>query len=231
MWLTFTQLLASALGGYLAGRLRTRWEGLHADEVYFRDTAHGFLSWAVAALATAVLLTSVIGSILGTGVQAGASAIGGVGAAAAESAMAPNNESNSASGSPMGYFIDTLFRRPVAGNDASGPVDASTLSEVSRIFMNASRTQPMPPEDVRYVGQLIASRTGLSQADAEKRVTQTYAQAQARLNQLEESTREMTDKARQASAYGAIWLFVSLLVGAFIASFAATLGGRERDNY
>lgn len=76
LWLTLTQVLASALGGTLAGRLRTRWTEVHADEVYFRDTAHGFLAWAVASLATAALLTSAIGSIVGAGVQAGASASG-----------------------------------------------------------------------------------------------------------------------------------------------------------
>lgn len=72
LWLTLTQLLASAMGGYLAGRLRTKWTEVHADEVYFRDTAHGFLAWAIASLSTAALLTSVIRSILSGGVQAGA---------------------------------------------------------------------------------------------------------------------------------------------------------------
>ena len=57
LWLTFTQLVASGMGGYLAGRLRTKWVAVHTDEVYFRDTAHGFLAWAIAALATAALLT------------------------------------------------------------------------------------------------------------------------------------------------------------------------------
>ena len=73
LWLTFTQLVASGMGGYLAGRLRTKWVAVHTDEVYFRDTAHGFLTWAIAALATAALLTSVIGSIVNSGFQAGAS--------------------------------------------------------------------------------------------------------------------------------------------------------------
>ena len=70
VWLTLTQLIASGLGGYLAGRLRTRWLAAQPDEVYFRDTAHGFLAWAIASLATAALLTSVIGSITGAGLQA-----------------------------------------------------------------------------------------------------------------------------------------------------------------
>ncbi|MBU2411037.1 MAG: hypothetical protein KKC79_20600, partial [Gammaproteobacteria bacterium] len=72
-WLTFTQIAASGLGGYLAGRLRSKWAGLHTDEVYFRDTAHGFLAWGVATLVTAAMLTSAIGSIVGAGAKAGAS--------------------------------------------------------------------------------------------------------------------------------------------------------------
>ena len=81
LWVTLTPLLACAMGGYIAGRLRTRWVGAQTDEIYFRDTAHGFLAWAVASLATAVLLTSVIGSIVGA--QAGASVAGGFAARAA----------------------------------------------------------------------------------------------------------------------------------------------------
>ena len=84
------------MGGYLAGRLGTRWTEVHTDEVYCRDTAHGFLALALASLATAALMTSVIGSILSGGVQAEASMIGGfasmassaVGGAAASARMA-----------------------------------------------------------------------------------------------------------------------------------------------
>ena len=60
-WLAFTQIVAYGMGGYLAGRLRTKWVSVHTDEVYFRDTAHGFLTWALASLLCATLLTSVIG--------------------------------------------------------------------------------------------------------------------------------------------------------------------------
>ncbi|HEX3141453.1 MAG TPA: hypothetical protein VHQ87_15450, partial [Rhizobacter sp.] len=75
-WVAFTQLAASGVGGYLAGRLRTRWSDLAGDEVFFRDTAHGFLAWAVASVASAALLASVSGAIVGSGLQAGASAAG-----------------------------------------------------------------------------------------------------------------------------------------------------------
>ncbi|MBT3068918.1 hypothetical protein KKO72_19080 [Rhodoferax sp. U11-2br] len=251
VWLTFTQLLASAMGGYLAGRLRTKWTGVHTDEVYFRDTAHGFLAWAVASLATAALLTSVIGSILGSGMQAGASMVGGAASsasAAASAGMVPNQDTQ-----PMGYFVDSLFRRPGAaapelvptapatgaitatpsaatiGSDVMARSSDQDSAEVSRIFMQASLAEVLPPEDMRYVGQLVAQRTGLSQQDAEKRVTHVYAKAQAKVRDAEVAARDAADKARKASAYSALWLFVSLLIGAFVASWAATYGGRQRD--
>lgn len=231
LWLTLTQLLASAMGGYLAGRLRTKWTEVHSDEVYFRDTAHGFLAWAVASLATAALLTSVIGSILSGNVQAGST----VGSAAASARTAQGNDAG-----PMGYFIDSLFRRdaaaPAAGTsgsaigwDAMERASSKDAAEVSRIFMNVSRSEPLPTEDIRYVGQIVAQRTGLSQQEAEKRVTDVYAKAQAKVLDTEVTARDAADKARKASAYSALWLFVSLLIGAFVASLAATFGGRGRD--
>lgn len=242
LWLTLTQLLSSAMGGYLAGRLRTKWLDTHTDEVYFRDTAHGFLSWAVASLATAVLLTSAIGSILSGSVQAGASVVGGVAntATLAAGGFAASGKMASGESGPMAYFVDSLFRRDgsaeaAPSTSAALPVEASErtmtrdAAEVSRIFTNISRSEPLPAEDIRYVGQLVAQRTGLSQQDAEKRVTTLYARAQARLNAAEVATKEAADKARQASAYAALWIFVSLLGGAFIASLAATFGGRRRD--
>src|SRR6187397_2421655 len=71
VWVTLVQLLASVLGGYLAGRLRTRWVTVRTDEVFFRDTAHGFLAWAVATLLMATLLSSAAGSALSAGLKAG----------------------------------------------------------------------------------------------------------------------------------------------------------------
>lgn len=258
LWLSFTQIAASGMGGYLAGRLRTKWAGVHTDEVYFRDTAHGFLAWAVATLLTAALLSSVVGSIAGAGAQAGATVVGGAATAAtaatAGGAAGAASQAGSDTGSgPMGYFIDSLFRRDpgsaapatsavsdgsaaptnTAGMTGStGSADrnaAATNTEVSRIFLNSIRTGALPPEDAKYVGQVVAQRTGLSQQDAEKRVTDTYAKAQAALKDAQAKAREAADAARKASAYGALWLVVSMLIGAFVASFAATYGGRRRD--
>ncbi|MCE9968394.1 hypothetical protein LZ620_05115, partial [Aeromonas salmonicida] len=172
VWLTLTQLLSSAMGGYLAGRLRTKWMDAHTDEVYFRDSAHGFLAWAVASLATAVLLTSVIGSILNGGIQAGSAMVSG---AANTATVAAGGFKTSGSGEdgPMAYFVDSLFRRngstaaanstgSLLATDASGRTMANEASEVGRIFMNVSRTDPLPAEDIEYVGQLVAQRTSMS---------------------------------------------------------------------
>jgi hypothetical protein len=239
LWLTITQLLAAGLGGYIAGRLRTRWLSTPTDEVYFRDTAHGFLAWAVSALMTAALLSSMIGSIVGVGMKtagtaAAVTAGGATAAAGAEVAKYSNNE-------PTKYYIDSLFRTdvnaPVAMTpDQSGtmaPVDqpppADPDAEVSRMFMNSLRTGPLPPEDVRYAGQIVSQRTGLPQPEAEKRVVDTYSQMQAKLHDAEIAAKDAADKARKASIYASLWFFISLLIGAFCASFAATYGGRQRD--
>ena len=246
VWITLTQLLASGMGGYLAGRLRTKWVAVHTDEVFFRDTAHGFLAWAVASLATAALLTSTIGSIVGSGVQAGASVVGGAataalsaGAAGAAAAGSAGNEStrSEAGSGPMNYFVDSLFRKdaaaggatPAAASGAAESGPPAPTAEVTRILLNSVRSGALPAEDARYVAQVVAQRTGLSQADAEKRVNDTYTRIQTKLRDAEATAREAADKARKASAYAALWLFVSLLIGAFVASLAATFGGRQRD--
>ncbi len=242
LWITLTQLLASAMGGYLAGRLRTKWIATHTDEVYFRDTAHGFLAWGVATLATATLLTSVIGSIVSGGVQAGATVAGGAAATAvaataggAAATAGKESTSDNENGS-MKYFVDSLFRRDV-NSEASVPArvserndqGAATAAEVTRIFINSIRTDALPADDVRYVGQVVAQRTGLTQQEAEKRVTDTYARVKAKLQDTETTAREMADKARKASAYAALWMVIALLGGAFVASWAAVYGGRRRD--
>lgn len=215
LWVTFTQLVASGMGGYLAGRLRTKWVDTQRDEVFFRDTAHGFLAWAVSSLVTAALLTSAMGAMTNRGVQAVASVV-----------VADASKSEG----PQAYFIDTLFRRDGdALKTAAPPATPAPLSEVSRIFMATLQTGTLPPQDVRYVGQLVAQRTGLPQPEAEKRVTDTYARAQTHLRDAQTAMTQAADTARKTSAYVSLWLFISLLSGAFAASLAATLGGRQRD--
>lgn len=236
-WVTFISLAASGIGGYLAGRLRTKWSGLHTAEAYFRDTAHGFLAWAVATLLAVAMVSSAVGSAVSAGAKAGATVLGGA-ASAAMSAGAAGVGAGSGDGSeagdgPMGYFVDSLFRAPVSANSPVSPMAAGSgappAQEVYRIFANSVRMGELAPDDAQYVGQLIAQQTGISQQEAQKRVTDAFTKVQQGIDEAKEKAKVAADKARKATAYGSLWLVFSLLIGAFVASFAATMGGRRRD--
>lgn len=248
VWITVTQILAAGMGGYLAGRLRVKWAGVDVDEVYFRDTAHGFLAWAVASLATAALLTSAVGSIISGGVQTAASLTGGAATTAITAGVAAagndNNMSDNAHGSAAGvmsYFIDSLFRKDSNQSSATSTKQnmvttdsaqqTSTNAEVARIFVNAMSMKTLPPSDLTYISKLVAKQTGLTQPEAEKRVYDLYAELQTKKQNAEIAAKDAADKARKATIYATLWLFVSLLMGAFSASLAATWGGRVRDAY
>lgn len=265
--ITLISLAASALGGYLAGRLRTRWFNTPNDEVYFRDTAHGFLSWAMATLGTAALLTGVIGSIVGGGVKAGASVAEGAATVAtgvaASGAAAALIENNSEGDATLPYLLDSLLRKdatassaavsqqpiinqetPAEGQPALAPAPApaaekneaasttqndANKGELMRIFVHGIATDSLPQDDVQYAGQLVAQATGIDQRAAEQRVTDAFTTLRQKLEDAETATRAAADKAREASAYTSLWLFISLLSGAFIASLMAVFGGRQRD--
>lgn len=232
LWLAFTQIAASAIGGYMSGRLRVKWASVHTDEVYFRDTAHGFLAWAVASLATAALLTSAIGGVL-----AGGAKVAGTTAAIASATGIQAGMGGSASG----YFIDALFRPAPNPGAATPPADASMSSpgnvapdaaqraEVARIFAYALRRGSLSDADKTYLAQVLAKRNGMSQADAEKRVNDIYIAYSKAVAQAENNAKAAAQKASKAAAYSALWMFIALLCGAFVASLCATFGGRMRD--
>lgn len=106
---------------------------------------------------------------------------------------------------------------------------AFAFGDVTRIFAQALRTGTLPQEDERYIGQLIAQRTDLSQQEAQQRVSSGFQNVQSTLQQAETTARETADEARKASAWAALWMFVTLLMGAFAASWMAVVGGRQRD--
>ncbi|MGJ7490356.1 hypothetical protein [Variovorax sp. ZT4R33] len=231
-WITFTQVAASGLGGYLAGRLRAKWSSIRTDEARFRDTAHGFLAWGAATLVTAALLMSAAGATLGAGVRAGASLAGGAVSTAASAMGASRSSDDSASG-PMGYWVDGLMRKepgaPAAGQTDTAPQGQVPTAELGRIFAASLRSGSMTPEDNRYVAQIVAQRTGISQQDAEKRVTDMFARAKASTDEAVTKTKAAADAARKTAAYGSLWLFIALVIGALVAAYCATLGGRARD--
>jgi hypothetical protein len=203
-WLILTQIIASAMGGYLAGRLRTKWANIHTDEVYFRDTAHGFLVWAVGLVITAAFLTSAAISMLG-GTQLSATGPG------------RTTGDQAAQLDPNAYFVDTLFRSD--RRTTPDQSDVYTRGETGRIFANGLRQKDLPSADKNYLAKLVAAKAGLSQTEADKRVSDVFAQAQ-----------QAADTARKALAHSLYWTFLALLIGAFCASFAATIGGKQRDH-
>ncbi len=303
IWVCVTQVLTSGLGGYLAGRLRHRWPAVHVDETYFRDTAHGFLSWALATLATAALFAAVLPA---------AEHAGGRMAAQAGSAglLTDRGDANAAVNQwPVGYYVDALFRPPVqssasspvpsapagtsaapaisapassaasssassATSNASAPIapvlspapnsdaasgaivtpvatpalaaiatsepptatsgpSASGLPpkhEVTRIFMNSLATNDsLSAADIAYVATIVSRYTGMSPQAAQVRVAATYSQLQQKMIAIEGAAKDAANRARRASVSAALWLFVSLLMGAFSACFMAVFGGRLRD--
>jgi hypothetical protein len=227
IWISLTQLLASGIGGYMAGRLRVKWATVHNDEVYFRDTAHGMLAWAVATLLTAALFGSALTSAMSGAASAGA----GVAKTAATTAgaaggMAAKDGNPGGIGNPGEYFSDMLMRsdKPLA------EANANPRAEVGRIFATSIHNGSLAADDRTYLAQTVAARTGMAQADAEKRVDDVYARMTAAAEKAKAAAKDAADKARKAAATAALWLTVSLLIGAFVASWAATFGGRLRDN-
>jgi hypothetical protein len=215
VWLIIVQWLSSAMGGYLAGRLRTKWADIHTGEVFFRDTVHGFLAWALASVLVAAFATSSVTSAVSTAGRAISNVAGSAASTATQVAANQSSDSN-------GYFLDSLFRKDQPDANASSQ---DARAEAGRILARAIANGNLDPGDRTYLAKLVAARTGISQQDAEKRIDDTAAQMKA----AEEKAKQAADAARKASASASFYLFFSMLIGAFIASAAGALGGSQRD--
>src|SRR5476651_1207409 len=123
VWLIFMQVVSSSMGGYLAGRLRTKWANVHTDEVYFRDTAHGFLTWAVALVVTAAFLTSAATYMVGGDARGTASA-----------------RSDQTVDGAERYYIDQLYRAEPVAIPAVAQADAALRAEAGTILAHSIRT-------------------------------------------------------------------------------------------
>jgi hypothetical protein len=213
IWLIIVQWVSSGLGGYLTGRLRTKWAGVHTHEVFFRDTAHGFLAWAVAAVIGAAILASAVSSLLSGGAHVARTIASGAAEGGSQGAVQEN---------ALAYYVDSLFRSDHPDANAR---DQDVRAETTRILATGIRNGDVPAADKTYLAQLVAGRTGVSQADAEKRVDDVIAKLKA----AETKARQLADATRKAGAYLSIFTGVTMLIGAFIAAAAAALGGRHRD--
>ena len=199
IWLVVLQWLSSGIGGYIAGRLRTSWAGLHTHEVSFRDTTHGVVAWAVAAVLSAAVLAGAASGLVGS-VASGTSQ-----GAARNPATAP---------SP--YIVESLFRTNRADMGEAGQ---DPRAEASRIL--ASGLVPgsnVSDDDRTYLARLVEARTGRSQDEARRQVDDAITKV-----------RQTADAARKATRDLALCTGFSMLIGAFIAGVAANIGGHHRD--
>jgi hypothetical protein len=227
VYLVLVAVMSSAIGGYLSARLRTKWVGIHTNEAFFRDTAHGFVAWAFATIISATVLGTAITHL--------------VAGAASATASAGQSAANS---NPAQVYVDRLFRREspagsnapasgtAPGSDAgtvSGPQspapgtstgpNPATRAEVTRLWpASIQADEGLAAADRTYIARLVATNAGLNQADAEKRVDEVVQQAKAD-----------ADRLRRNGAQFAFWMTAALLFGAFAASLAAAEGGQHRD--
>ena len=256
IWLVVVQWIASGLGGYLAGRLRNH-AADPVDERFFRDTVSGFLAWALATLVVAGLLASVVSAIVGTGTQATATVAAGAASAAGSAAQgAASNPANPLAyyvdtlyrpANPAAPATATATPAPTAGTAAPAtptPAVAGTMpaptaggtstsggdltavdAETTRIFTNGLMQSQFPQADEDYLASVVAARTGVSADQAKQRVND----AVTALEKAKTDAQTAADNARKAAAHLALYTFLSLIVGAFIAATAAALGGSHRD--
>lgn len=231
IFLIVVAMLSSTIGGYVAGRLRPHWTTVHSSERYFRDSAHGLVTWAVATIAVATILGSAMTAVIGT---TGA----GLAVAGAQ---------------PADMYVDTLLRTSPAGRAAAADAPAPTPADTQQATAPVENSQIAPSlqggtlparretpvdrasiariiapamikggsvadPDRTYLAQIVSARTGMPEAQARQRVDQVITQA-----------KEAADKARKSSAAAAFWLAFALLAGALSASLAAIEGGSLRN--
>jgi hypothetical protein len=202
VWLVFAEVIASALGGYLTGRWRIKWASIHADEVHFRDTANGFLSWAVALVLSVSFLLSTAASVLGPRQ--------GLVRSTAESAPQASSSNSNA------YFVDKLFRSERLETEKN---DVIARAEAERILAKGVHQEQFPAADQDYLTRLTAAKSGTNQTEAARRVSDVIAE----IRQHEETAQKVAGRLL-------VWTFLALMMGAFSASLAATIGGRHRDH-
>jgi hypothetical protein len=224
LWAMMQQIGAFMVGGYVAGRMRSRWREPTQHEVEFRDGLHGGLVWAVGIVIAAALLMATAGAAAKTGADLAGKATGAVAVSA---------------GDPMDVVLDSMLRPATVAQAASssGPAAAATpppaaaasraravggdesRSEMARLLASAVASGSLSEQNRNYLTQLVAQRSGLSQPEAERRVNEAFTAA-----------REAADKARKAAVLTGFVTAASLIVSFGAAWWAAMRGGQHRDN-
>jgi hypothetical protein len=216
VWVLAVEIFSFIAGGYLAGRLRWRMPEATESEAELRDAWHGLVVWALGTLIGAYLAASAISGVAKGGAEAARPVATGA-VAAATTPGAPASAANASD--TLGYVADKLLRSDT--RPASADPEASR-AEVVRILAAGTVRGEVPADDKAYLARLVAARIGLSQADAEKRVDEVLAKADA-------AVKTAAEKARKAGVVLAFLTAAALLASAAAAWWAARLGGKHRD--
>jgi len=213
LWVVWVQVSSFMAGAYLAGRLRRRLPDATPHEVEVRDGSHGLLVWALGVLVGAMLAASVATGVASTAASTVSTATQAVGSGVTQLAQNTN---------PIQYWVDSLFR----SNNPQAPENATdTAAEAGRILARSAAQGSISAEDKTYLGQLIASRTGLAQPEAEQRIDQVMAG----IKTAADKAKAAADRVRRATVLVAFVTAASLVVSAAAAWWAAGMGGRHRD--
>ncbi|MCU4182509.1 hypothetical protein [Bosea sp. BH3] len=208
LWALWVMASATLAGGYLAGRMRQPTFDANEEERGVRDATHGLLVWATGAL----LITFVATSSLFGAAKTAAS-----GVANATSGMASLVSQNV---DPLAMALDHVMRA-----NGQQPPTAQERDEASRILVNALANGNIDQGDRDYLASRLAARSGISDEDARKRIDDAFA----RLSQAKETAKQAAERARKIAVLTAFLTAAALLVGAAAASWAASLGGKHRD--
>jgi len=202
-WALAQQIGSLMAGGYVAGRMRSRWHEA-GDETEFRDGLHGGLVWAVAVLISAFFVFATASLAVRTGADVAGSAV--VGAA-------------SRTTNPMDTVLDAMLRTPAGAPQSRNTVASDEIrGELTRILTSAVATGSLSAENRTYLASLIAQRTGVPQQEAEKRVDDAITAA-----------RTAADKARRAAILTGFVTAAGLILSFGAAWWAAIKGGQHRD--
>jgi len=188
IWLIIVQWLASGLGGYITGRLRTRWTNMHAHEGFFRDTAHGFLTWALAAIIVTIFTVAVM----------------------------PHDhmKRDGRDSGPLAYDVDRLYRTKNP-NGISNDVRMETerLLTSAALMPNNNMASENAADDRRYLAQLVSSNTGLSMSDSEVRVNNVVTDVKSKANMARKAASALSFYSFFAMLVGAFIACVAAALG------------------
>ncbi|MBI2741464.1 MAG: hypothetical protein HYX38_33630 [Rhodospirillales bacterium] len=228
LYIALVHVASFATGGYLAGRMRTPWVTSDTVERHFRDGGHGFAVWALGVVVGAALALSGAGGIA-KAVTGATTAVAAAGTAGAAANPQTPQALQQLSAQPADYAVDRLLAPgPTGAPPAAGAVAGSRAdlaAPIARAFTANLDNPQLDARDRAWLASLVGQRTGLPQAEAEKRVDEAFTELKA----AEQKARDAADKARRATLIAGFLAAATMAIGAAAACAGAALGARHRD--